>query len=74
MTVDNFEVHLKNRQHKERVANRHAELTGEPVSLTGDANNADASSTSIGIGAGKSSTGDPSSPTAATVASTSSNG
>lgn len=24
MTVDNFEVHLKNRQHKERVEERHA--------------------------------------------------
>ncbi|KMU77997.1 hypothetical protein CISG_06906 [Coccidioides immitis RMSCC 3703] len=26
LTVDNFEVHLKNRQHKERVEERHARL------------------------------------------------
>jgi SWI/SNF-related matrix-associated actin-dependent regulator of chromatin subfamily B protein 1 len=26
MTVDNFEVHLKNRQHKERVEERHAKM------------------------------------------------
>ncbi|EEH20338.1 hypothetical protein PABG_02597 [Paracoccidioides brasiliensis Pb03] len=28
MTVDNFEVHLKNRQHKERVEERHAKSAG----------------------------------------------
>jgi SWI/SNF-related matrix-associated actin-dependent regulator of chromatin subfamily B protein 1 len=28
MTVDNFEVHLKNRQHKERVEERHAKAAG----------------------------------------------
>jgi len=29
MTVDNFEVHLKNRQHKERVEERHARQGNE---------------------------------------------
>ncbi|OJD26050.1 hypothetical protein ACJ73_02579 [Blastomyces percursus] len=29
MTVDNFEVHLKNRQHKERVEERHAKAAAE---------------------------------------------
>lgn len=29
LTVDNFEVHLKNRQHKERVEERHARQARE---------------------------------------------
>jgi len=31
MTVDNFEVHLRNRQHKERVEERISKTGGVPV-------------------------------------------
>ena len=33
LTVDNFEVHLKNRQHKERVEERHARQAREAGGL-----------------------------------------
>ncbi len=34
MTVENFEVHLKNRQHKERVEERHARQGNEAPTAT----------------------------------------
>ncbi|KAL2366945.1 hypothetical protein RJZ56_000032 [Blastomyces dermatitidis] len=37
MTVDNFEVHLKNRQHKERVEERHAKAAAEAEAAAGGA-------------------------------------
>ncbi|KKZ67644.1 hypothetical protein EMCG_06704 [[Emmonsia] crescens] len=47
MTVDNFEVHLKNRQHKERVEERHAKA----AEAAGGATGATASGTSEERGA-----------------------
>ncbi|OJD18636.1 hypothetical protein AJ78_01332 [Emergomyces pasteurianus Ep9510] len=41
MTVDNFEVHLKNRQHKERVEERHAKAAESAASRAAGATAAD---------------------------------